>query len=321
MSSQVRNFIISFIIATLIFSSVAVFGVSLIDKYVLNPEPDITAQETDDSSLIPETAISTGMISGVGSGTSFSFVLIGSDYQPDIYSDYDKTEDGKLNVTRKKHADTVIFGMFNKELNEFVICPINPQSLVLVDGVKMTLAESYEYKDEKFICDKVSVMIGFSVDYYASVNIKSLVEIIDYIGGVEYDVANDLTYVNEAENINISLKKGKQKLNGVQSLALLRYNDYDNKESRMNISADYCLSVIKQMTADYLNKYKYPTMYEYFSSRVKTNYTLAAIERNIELIFKFSSMSVSYITYPGTFSQEGFVPDNEKGVEIFIKYR
>ena len=199
MSSQVRNFIISFIIATLIFSGVAVFGVSLIDRFVLNPEPNTTAEGTDDQSLFPETPISTGGISGIGSGTTFSFVLIGSDYQPDVYDDYDKPYDGTLNVTRKKSADTVIFGMFNKELNEFVICPINPESIVLVDGVRMTLAESYEYKDERFICDKVSVMIGISVDYYASVNIKSLIEIIDYIGGVEYEVAEDITYVNELE--------------------------------------------------------------------------------------------------------------------------
>lgn len=321
MSSQVRNFIISFIIATLIFSGVAVFGVSLIDRYVLNPQPDSTAPGTEDSSNSPETAVSTELISGIGSGTTFSFVLIGSDYQPDVYDDYDVIYDGTLNVSRKKYADTVIFGMFNKELNEFVICPINPQSIVTVDGVKMTLAESYEYKDEKFISDKVSVMIGITVDYYASVDIKSLIEIIDYIGGIEYEVTENLTYINEYENISVTLNKGKQKLNGQQSLALLRYNGYGNDVSRMNISADFCLSAIRQMTSDYLNKYKYSTMFEYFSPRVKTNCTLMAIEKNIELIFKFSSMSVSYITYPGSFTEEGFIPDNDKGVEIFSKYR
>ena len=185
----------------------------------------------------------------------------------------------------------------------------------------MTLAESYEYKDEKFICDKVSVMVGISVDYYASVDIKSFVEIIDYIGGVEYEVAEDLTYVNDIENINISLKKGKQRLNGEQSMALIRYNGYGNNVTRANISADFCLNAIRQFTSDYLNKYKYPTMYEYFSTRVNTNCTLAAIDKNIELIFKFSSMSVSYITYPGAFTEAGFVPDNAKGIEIFSKYR
>ena len=88
MSSQVRNFIISFIVATLIFSGVAIFGVELIDKYVLNPESDETAKITAEPTDVPVTSVPTGTAEQIlGSGKSFSFVLIGSDYQPDVYND------------------------------------------------------------------------------------------------------------------------------------------------------------------------------------------------------------------------------------------
>ncbi len=321
MSSTFRNFVISFIIATLIFTGVAVFGVDLIDKYVLNPDSEKTAEKTGLPSDILDTEINSSGVQGIGSGNTFSFLLIGSDYLPDVYDDYNKPFDGTLGVVRTKSADTIIFGMFHKELNEFVLCPINPETVVYVEGVKMTLAQSYGYKDEAFLCSKVSSLVGISVDYYASVEIPDLIQIIDYIGGVDYELDTDIHYVNDKENINIKLQKGKHHLNGAESIALLRYNGYRANTERMSVGADFCLEVIRQMTSDYLNKYKYPTMYEYFAERVKTNYTLAALEKNVDLIFKFSSMSVSYINYPGTFTQEGFVPGYEKGKEMFEKYR
>lgn len=321
MSSQVRNFIISFIIATLIFSVVAVFGVNIIDKYVLNPVSDSTQVQTQAPSTAPVTSSKTEDPSVVGSGKSFSFVLIGSDYQPDVYNDYEKPFDGNLNVTRKISADTIIFGMFSKERNEFVITPIDPQTIVSVRGAKMTLGESFGYTDAKFVCDQVSMLVGLSVDYYASVEIRSLIQIIDYLGGVEYNVPSDIEYINEYEKISITLEKGKQTLTGEQSLALLRYNGHSERSTRMILAADFCVSALKQFTADYLNRYKYNTMYQFFSSRVDTNFTLADGEKNLDMIFKFSTMSVSMITYPGSLTENGFVPNQDQAYDIFDKYR
>lgn len=321
MSSQVRNFIISFIIATLIFSVVAVFGVRIIDKYILNPEPDSTSNQTQAPSTLPSTAVQTSVVTELGSGSSFSFVLIGSDYQPDVYNDYEKPFDGTLKPTRQICADTIIFGMFSKELNEFVIMPIDPDTLVYLNGAKMTLRDAYGLADDEFICDQVSMLVGLSVDYYASVEMRSFKQIIDYLGGVYYNVPANIEYVNEVEGIFVSLERGRQLLNGEQALALLRYNSYSDRSVRINLAADFCVSALEQFTADYLNKYKYTSMYQYFSSRVKTNFTLADGEENLDLIFKFSSMTLTVLSYPGTVTENGFVADTEQVYEIFNKYR
>ena len=183
-------------------------------------------------------------------------------------------------------------------------------------------------------------MVGLAIDYYASVEIDALIEIIDHLGGVDYNVPETIEFVqyvkkengedndeddsvedDEYEEKSIILQKGEQHLTGEQALALLRYKDYEGKTNRMDLGADFTVSVLKQLTADYLNKQNYKSMYAFCASRVKTNYTLAALEENLDMIFRFSSMSVTYISYPVKETSNGVEADTKKGNEIYSKYR
>lgn len=68
---------------------------------------------------------------------------------------------------------------------------------------------------------------GIEIDYYARVSFTSIIELVDAVGGVTVDVEIPFTEQDEnrsfAYNDLITLKAGKQKLNGKQALAYARH--------------------------------------------------------------------------------------------------
>ena len=68
---------------------------------------------------------------------------------------------------------------------------------------------------------RLSQLLGFEVDGYAMVNLDAFVELVDLIGGVEFDVPMDMDYEDSSQDLYIHLKKGVQKLNGEQAAAML----------------------------------------------------------------------------------------------------
>ncbi|MBE6695278.1 MAG: LytR family transcriptional regulator [Ruminococcaceae bacterium] len=69
----------------------------------------------------------------------------------------------------------------------------------------------------------VSGIFALPVDYYFSLNLDTLSNAVDKMGGVEIDVPYDMKYLDAEQNLDISIKKGKQVLNGKKALDFVRY--------------------------------------------------------------------------------------------------
>lgn len=72
----------------------------------------------------------------------------------------------------------------------------------------------------------VENLTGIEVDYYAKVNFTGVVKLVDDLGGIEVDVPLDFCEQDSKRRFEehlICLKKGPQKLNGEQALALARH--------------------------------------------------------------------------------------------------
>ena len=70
---------------------------------------------------------------------------------------------------------------------------------------------------------KLSQLLGFEVDGYAMVNLNAFVELVDLVGGVEFDVPMDMHYDDPTQDLYIHLNKGLQTLDGEHAMQLVRY--------------------------------------------------------------------------------------------------
>ncbi len=101
----------------------------------------------------------------------------------------------------------------------------------------------------KLLRTELKTILGFVPNYYMIINLQTFVDIIDAVGGVDYDVKRDYDYDDASQGLHIHLKKGHQHLNGTQAIQLVRYrHDYkDGDIGRINEAQDFLMAVADQV--------------------------------------------------------------------------
>ena len=78
---------------------------------------------------------------------------------------------------------------------------------------------------EECMINTISNWTGINIDYYAKINFKGVVKLVDALGGIDVDVPIEFCEQDSDRNMNnqICLSPGQQHLNGEQALALSRH--------------------------------------------------------------------------------------------------
>ena len=131
--------------------------------------------------------------------------------------------------------------------------------------------------------DEVSTVIGFRPDKYVVANFDGIAEIVDVIGGVDYDVAFDMSYHDASQDISVEFKKGYQHLDGDEVLEYLRWrhNDdgtgYDDGDiGRVTKLQDFLVTVGSAVLSP-ANVLKIPSIAAAVSNNVETDLTTSQI--------------------------------------------
>ena len=114
----------------------------------------------------------------------------------------------------------------------------------------------YSKSPEKLL-EKVSDITGIDVEYYAVVDNNALIEIVDIIGGVNFNVPIDMDYDDPTQDLHIHLSQGMQKIDGKKAEQLLRFRhnndgtsypvEYgDNDYGRMRTQREFISETLKQ---------------------------------------------------------------------------
>ena len=94
----------------------------------------------------------------------------------------------------------------------------------------------YQEKHPEKMLDKVNELTGLNIQYYIKIDNKALIQLVDILGGVEFDVPIDMNYDDASQNLHIHLKKGLQTIHGKEAEMLLRFRHNNNGTS---YSAEY----------------------------------------------------------------------------------
>lgn len=71
--------------------------------------------------------------------------------------------------------------------------------------------------------ETLSEMTGREIEKYIYIDYEDFDKLIDAIGGVDFDVPQDMVYDDPYQNLSINLKQGEQHLTGEQAEMLVRY--------------------------------------------------------------------------------------------------
>ena len=280
MLSSIKSFVIAFVVSILVFGTLGYYAypyVQSVSDGFLKPgaETDNAVEtdtepvgydtlEPDDTDIIFDPRVE------FEGQKSFTLLLIGSDYQPNVFSDYRKTVQNSTDIEtlylhqRHYRADVIVIVRYCAERGEVIFSAVPSNLEITASGIKMQLAEVLEKKDIIYFIGAVESVTGLSVDHYVYCQISLMTDVINWLGGIKFDVPVDMEYVNNDERIveggkkdptyqrdsagelilgddgypildltygrpfRISLKKGVQQLNGEKATWVLRYNSYMN---------------------------------------------------------------------------------------------
>ena len=151
----------------------------------------------------------------------FTILLMGIDSTAEV-----------LSKNAVANGDTLILITFNPKTLNATMVSIPRDSYVPIacwprkDENKITHAAAY---GNDCMMNTIEDFFGINIDYYAKINFKGLVKLVDAVGGVEVDVPTTLCTDDSNRGGVVCIEPGWQKLNGEQALVFAR-----NRKSLQN---------------------------------------------------------------------------------------
>lgn len=143
-------------------------------------------------------------------------------------------------------------------------------------------------------------MLGFGIDKYAVIDISAAEQIVDAIGGVEFDVPEDMHYDDPEQDLHINIDAGLQRLNGEQTVQVLRFrNTYAGGDiQRIGVQQ----SLFKAMASQLLSLGNIPNIgeiIEIVENNTKTDLTADNIRFYIKEFLLLNKDNINFYTLPG----------------------
>ncbi len=356
MLAAVRNFLIAFLIAAIVFGSIAFAITGFIADNVIGiaESPDDTGSDTsapDQQGIVTEPTDTTnpGPSYEDLNGDSFSVLLIGTDYRPEDFSDYieDLSNDNASNAVigiltkkiRTQNADFIMLANVYEETREIKLTLIPANTRVSINGNYRLLSSCYDKGGVEEIVNFVNYLTAVPIDYYIKANVTDAGKMLDVIDGVSLSLPSDIInpYYNPdrtADNAEYSgitgdrdfktetaIKAGENVIDSSNLFALLHYRTANATASeRADVMRALVKAVLKKaVSADYLNR-----ALELFGKAIKytdSNMGVSVLTDHIDFFTHFDEFKVTDIQYPGSEAMLGdepcFVPNLSDAYELF----
>lgn len=214
-----------------------------------------------------------------------------------------------------KLADTIMLCSYDPKEQKASILSI-PRDTYVGKNIKKASA-SYKinavYRNGKNIegmVEAIEDITELEIDNYLVVDTAALRQLVDAIGGVEFEVPIDMKYDDTTQDLHIDLKAGYQKLNGEQAEWLVRFRhsndggtyskDYgDNDIGRMRTQREFITATMKQ-TLKPENIFHLTEIAGIMFDNIKTNMTFDTVKDYIPYAVSFNTENLRTGMLPGT---------------------
>lgn len=211
-------------------------------------------------------------------------------------------------------TDTIIVASYNPNTQKATLLSIPRDTYTGKTPSRATAYEkinalySRKHRPDETL-EAVNEITGLGIEYYAVIKTEALIELVDAIGGVTFNVPIDMYYNDETQDLHIDLKKGEQLLDGdkAEQLVRFRHNDDgtsypeeygDNDSGRMRTQREFIMATIKQ-TAKPENIFKLGQILEIAEKNIITNIDFNVAKDYIPYIVEFSTENMLTETLPG----------------------
>ena len=265
-----KKFIISFIVALLAFGFVFYRAQKKLDsgEGIENNTADETSEEASEEHEETEEELNPVFpddqkVLKEEHGNELCFLLMG----------IDKRDAGQKEM-RGQRSDTMMLCKVNFDDGSIKMLSLPRDSIVKIRGKDDKLTHAHSYGGPALSLKTVRDWLKLDVRYYVRVDYKAVEDLVDIVGGVEFDVPMDMNYhdTTKGNELHINIKKGKQTITKDNVIGLLRFRKgYSNQDyGRQKTQQDFMKALAKEVLKAE-NILKIGSIWNTINKNVKTN--------------------------------------------------
>ena len=156
------------------------------------------------------------------------------------------------------------------------------------------------------LMDYVSDCVGFRPDGYILIDLDVFIDLVDLMGGVEFDVPCDMYYNDASQDLFINLTAGLQELDGEQAMGLVRFrSSYAMADlERVNVQRNFISAALDQWIS-LKNLWKLPSAARLMSANTITNLSTRNLVWLAESVAICGTDDIQMMTIPSNLSGDG----------------
>lgn len=225
-------------------------------------------------------------------------------------------------------SDVIMVVRYDEEHNKLMAMSIPRDTYVNYNGRTMLINSVYgvgkssggEGGGINAVSKTVTTLTGLNINYYVQFEVGTFAKLVDQLGGVEFDVPQNMYYKDAEQDLYINLKKGNQILNGDDAESLVRFRGYPQADlKRVEVQQDLFKALIQQkLNANYVTDI--PNVYNAIKNDVKCNMTLSDMLVYGKSMLKLNSATdIFTCTMPTTSAHDAHLYQNRKETDKLIE--
>ena len=128
--------------------------------------------------------------------------------------------------------------------------------------------------------DTVSRMLGIPIDYYITIDVSGFVQLVDCVGGIDFDIPVYMSYDDPVQDLHIHFSAGMTHLDGQAAMEVCRFrhnNTWDRQVAYSDVERTQTQQAVLSLIAQKVlaNPQKLLEYVELFHTYVKTDLSLS----------------------------------------------
>ena len=165
----------------------------------------------------------------------------------------DAYEGGRKNVlilgtdASESRSDVLLIVSFPEGKGTINITSIPRDTRMQTSNGGMKINSALSIGGEELTITKIKEITSIPIHDYITVNFNAVKDVVNILGGVKFDVPQDMDYEDPYQDLYIHLKAGEQRLNGDEAVQLLRFRGYPMADiQRTQVQRDFMKAAIDQ---------------------------------------------------------------------------
>lgn len=221
-------------------------------------------------------------------------------------------ETGKINMLivgvdkSESLADTIMVASYNLDTDTVNILSIPRDTRMYVGNryqkinASRAISKSGQKKGINGTIEAVTRLTGLPINYYVEFTFNAFRETIDALGGVEFDVPQNMNYEDPYQDLYIHLKKGPQVLDGEKAEQFVRFRRYPMGDiDRVAAQQAFFKALVEQKLNVSIIP-RLPELYKSLQSNLRTNVKFSDVTKYIKNLSDLTSENVHMYSLPGS---------------------